>query len=88
MRSPSKNPLGLNDKWKAIAIEANGIYWHSEGREQDMFKKTISKAENIILVEIWDNIDNSLWIKEILKQINNQTNSNLTENDLLNLTNC
>ena len=84
--------LGLENKWKGIAIEANGSYWHSqehsEHLERDIFKRAISKAENIIVVEIWENIDSSLWLEEIVKQINEQTNSNLIEKDLLNLTNC
>jgi hypothetical protein len=41
----------------------------------------------VILVEIWDNIDRSLWFEEIVKQINLQTNSNLTEKEILNLIN-
>jgi len=79
--------LGLDNQWKGIAIEANGIYWHSEDREQDLLKKAIAKAENIILVEIWDNMEVSVWLQEIVRQINEQARSNLIEDTLLNLNN-
>jgi hypothetical protein len=80
--------LGLDDQWKGIAIEANGIYWHNEDREQDLLKKAIAKAENIILVVIWDNMDVSVWLQEIVRQINERAHSNLIEDNLLNLNNC
>ncbi len=76
--------LGLSEKWQGIAVEAQGVYWHSQivVQERDKFKRTVSKQENIIEIEIWDNMNRNIWIQEIIDQINTQTGTNITQGRL------
>jgi len=77
--------FGLDDKWKAIAVEYQGVYWHSEAfpkhLERDKFKKTICEQESIIRIEIWENIDKTEWLNKFIEQLNEQAGTELTEND-------
>jgi hypothetical protein len=70
-----KGYLGLDTKWKGIAIEAQGIYWHSSAIniDRDRRKRLICKEKNIILLEIWDNWDENTWIDKIFEQLKEQT---------------
>ncbi|MFX1260199.1 MAG: hypothetical protein ACFFAN_20300 [Promethearchaeota archaeon] len=65
--------FNLSNKWKSIAVEAQGSYWHgddfSDNIKSDEFKKLVSKLEDIILIEIWDNIEKNLWNSEFYNQL-------------------
>jgi len=78
-----KEHLGLDDKWIGIAIEAQGTYWHSldKDKERDRKKRLISKDKNVILVEIWEDVHESKWLSELIKQIKDQTGVQLSEKD-------
>jgi hypothetical protein len=69
----------LNNKWKSIAVEAQGSYWHSDNFsdniKSDEFKKLISRLEDIILIEIWDNVEEELWLSEYNNQLKNYSKS-------------
>ncbi len=62
-----KEYLGLDDKWFAIAWEAQGSYWHSrpEQKERDRKKRLICKEKNIILLNIWENWNKDIYLQEI-----------------------
>jgi len=69
----------LNNKWKGIAVEAQGSYWHgddfSDNIKSDDVKKQISRLERIILIEIWDNVDKDLWFTEFYNQLKSYSES-------------
>ena len=67
--------LGLDDKWTGIAFEALGTYWHSspKQKEADRKKRLICKEKNIILIEIKESWDGSIWGKKALEQLKEQT---------------
>jgi hypothetical protein len=79
--------FGLDKRWRAIGVEAQGSYWHGQDYpihiERDKFKRAISEQEDIIEIEIWDNIDQNLWISEFIRQINEQAGTEINEDDLL-----
>ncbi len=79
-----KEYLGLDDKWFAIAWEAQGSYWHSLPKQQeaDRKKKLICKEKNIILLEIWENWKEDIYLQEIIKQLKDQTGIEFTENKI------
>ena len=85
MTSELRECFGLDKRWRAIAVEAQGSYWHGQDYpihiERDKFKRAISEQEDIIEIEIWDNIDQNLWISEFIRQINEQAGTQLTAND-------
>ncbi len=70
-----KQYLSLDDKWAGLAIEANGVYWHSlpAKKEADRKKRLICKEKNIILIEIWDTSSSNTWENEIIDQIKDKT---------------
>jgi len=86
LTSELRKYFGLDDRWKAIAVEAQGSYWHGQDHpiniERDKFKRAISEQENIIEIEIWDNIQKNLWISEFIRQINEQAGTDIIEDEL------
>lgn len=86
LTSKLREHFGLNDRWKAIAVEAQGSYWHGQDHpiniKHDKFKRAISEQENIMEIEIWDNIEQNLWTNEFIRQINEQAGTDITEVDL------
>ena len=69
--------LGLDDKWMGLAIEAMGTYYHSKAfpvqQEADRKKRLICKQKNIILAEIWEDLEPSAWQNEVIKEIKDKT---------------
>ena len=78
-----KQYLGLDDKWIGIATEAMGTYYHSDAfpgqQEADRKKRLICKEMNVLLLEIWDNIDQDNWLSEIIRQIEDKAGITLTK---------
>ena len=91
LNKPLKDYLGLDDKWIGIAFEAQGTYWHGDShpdqQEADRKKRLICKDKNVILVEIWENWDQNIWMNEILKQIKEWTGIELTKEQFSKLRN-
>ena len=81
LTSELKTYLGLDNKWIGVAFEFMGTYWHSlpAKMESDRKKRLICKDKNIILIEIWENIEKIDWLSIILKQIREQTGTVLSE---------
>ena len=80
------NYLGLGDKWIGLAIEAMGTYYHSKAfpvqQEADRKKRLICKEKNIILAEIWEDLESSAWENEAIKEIKNKTGVIIPRNKL------
>lgn len=81
--------LGLDTKWRAIAVEAQGEYWHNMiGHiERDRFKQTISTQENIILLKIWDNMKSDIWFQQFITQLEKQTGIEISQDKISKLKN-
>jgi hypothetical protein len=81
------NFLGLDAKWKGLAIEAMGTYWHSlpAQKEADRKKRLICKERNLILLEIPEAMDRNKWCAEGLKQFKDKTGVAIPSNKLNNL---
>ena len=81
-----RNYFGLDDRWKGIAVEVLGIYWHGQDFpvhiERDKFKKAVSMQENIIQIDIWEDVEQDQWINEFITQLNEQAGTSITKNDL------
>ncbi len=76
-----KTNLGLDNKWIGVAFEFMGTYWHNlpAKMESDRKKRLICKDKNIILIEIWENIEKDDWLSEIIKQIEEKTGTKVSE---------
>jgi len=66
----------LSDRWKGIAVEAQGSYWHGQDHpaviKRDEFKRRLSISENIIIIEIWDSVSQNEWLNEFMRQMSEQ----------------
>ena len=84
-----KKYLGLDDKWIGIAFEAMGTYWHSrpEQQERDRKKSLICRDKNIILLEIWEDWDENIWINKVFEQIEDKTGTKFTKEQFSRLRN-
>ena len=58
-----------------------GTYWHSLQRQKDADrrKRHICKHKNVILLEIWENIDSDNWLNEVIRQLEDQTDIRFTK---------
>ncbi|KKN46095.1 hypothetical protein LCGC14_0676490, partial [marine sediment metagenome] len=81
-----KDYLGLDYKWKAIAVEYMGTYWHGpqnpNQQEADRKKRLICRDNNIILIEIEEGLDPSEITNQIIEQIKEQTGTQLSYRQL------
>ncbi len=81
----------MDDKWIGIAVEAMGEYWHSDAlpgqQEADRKKRLICKEKNVILVEIWENIEQGQWLNELIRQIEEQAGTRLSKEQFSKLRN-
>lgn len=61
----------------------NVSYWHTTGnpdqKAKDRKKRLICNDKNILLIEIWENWDKSIWNNKIFAQIEEQTGIKFTE---------
>lgn len=48
-------------------------------KEADRKKRLISKEKNIILIKIWENVKKTNWLNEVIRQIEEQTGTRLTQ---------
>ena len=67
--------LGFDDKWIGIAFEADSEYYHKNPiqKERDRKKRLICEKKNILLLEIWDKWDSSIWNNKIIEQLKHKT---------------
>jgi len=81
--------LGLDKKWKGIAVEGQSRYWHEmdDHIKRDKFKQTISTQENIILINIWYYMNKDEWLQQFRSQLEAQTGIEISQSKINNLKN-
>jgi len=81
--------LGLDKKWKGIAVEGQSRYWHEmdDHIKRDKFKQTISTQENIILINIWYYMNKDEWLQQFRCQLEVQTGIEISQSKISELKN-